>query len=193
MPPGWDEFDSAVGGNPYSEYDYTLNENRHLVHYGDQPTDYGTDVYVEQGAAVHPRARRGKPFFAVPATSTRRTSPATPGAAGREPVPERPGAAHAELQRRPTSAASRRGSATLRRLDARGQVRGSTGSTAERIQSLQAVDRGVATLIAHAAAQRTSSTNTYFVFSVRQRLPPRPVPHARRARRPPTTPTSTCR
>ena len=31
VPPGWDEWDSSVKGNPYSEYNYTLNENGTLV------------------------------------------------------------------------------------------------------------------------------------------------------------------
>src|ERR1700690_2598525 len=32
VPPGWSDWD--VTGNGYNEYDYDLDENRHLVHYG---------------------------------------------------------------------------------------------------------------------------------------------------------------
>src|SRR5262249_53392153 len=50
IPPGWDEWDVAVKGNAYSEFNYTLNENGKQVAYGSKPEDYGTDVYV--GKAV---------------------------------------------------------------------------------------------------------------------------------------------
>src|SRR5262245_38581465 len=44
IPPGWDEWYVSVKGNPYSEFNYTLNENGTQVAYGDTPEDYGTDV-----------------------------------------------------------------------------------------------------------------------------------------------------
>src|SRR6266571_2939192 len=45
VPPGWDEWDSPTsGGNPYSEYNYRLNENGKLVRYGSTPQDYLVDV-----------------------------------------------------------------------------------------------------------------------------------------------------
>jgi N-acetylglucosamine-6-sulfatase len=28
VPPGWDEWDSPSGGNPYSEFNYTMNEKQ---------------------------------------------------------------------------------------------------------------------------------------------------------------------
>src|ERR1700720_2262612 len=37
VPPGWDEWISPAGGNPYSEFNSTLNENGNLVRYGNQP------------------------------------------------------------------------------------------------------------------------------------------------------------
>jgi N-acetylglucosamine-6-sulfatase len=42
IPPGWSGWD--VAGNGYPEYDYDLNENRHLVHYGRAPRAYLTSV-----------------------------------------------------------------------------------------------------------------------------------------------------
>jgi N-acetylglucosamine-6-sulfatase len=42
IPPGWNDWD--VAGNGYHEYNYTLNQNRHLVHYGRAPKAYLTDV-----------------------------------------------------------------------------------------------------------------------------------------------------
>ena len=34
VPPGWDEWASPSGGNPYSEFNYQLNENGSLHRYG---------------------------------------------------------------------------------------------------------------------------------------------------------------
>src|SRR4051812_14572973 len=43
-PPGWNEWDVAgdAAGNAYSEFNYDLNENGHVVHYGHDPEDYLT-------------------------------------------------------------------------------------------------------------------------------------------------------
>jgi len=64
IPPGWNEWYVSVRGNPYSEYNYALNENGKLVAYGNQPKDYGTDVYVGKTVDfVQRSAKDGKPFF----------------------------------------------------------------------------------------------------------------------------------
>jgi N-acetylglucosamine-6-sulfatase len=62
VPPGWDRWDVAGWG--YPEFDYVLNENRALQSYGDQPSDYLTDVlagkavdFIDSSAAQH------RPFF----------------------------------------------------------------------------------------------------------------------------------
>ncbi|MGI8484315.1 MAG: sulfatase-like hydrolase/transferase [Thermomicrobiales bacterium] len=69
VPPGWSEWDSPAAGNPYGEYNYTLNENGKLVKYGDQPEDYGTDVYGKKADAfITQSAANGKPFFLYLAT-----------------------------------------------------------------------------------------------------------------------------
>ncbi|MGV0102529.1 sulfatase [Nostoc sp. DSM 114160] len=75
IPPGWTEWyspmekgkkknDQKKYGNPYSQFNYTLNKNGQLVKYGDNPKDYGTDVYT--GFAIdfiQRSAKNGKPFF----------------------------------------------------------------------------------------------------------------------------------
>ncbi len=62
VPPGWDEWD--VAGNAYSEYNYILNENGQLIHYGRQPADYLTDVLASKGSEFIDRATaEGKPFL----------------------------------------------------------------------------------------------------------------------------------
>ena len=40
--PGWDEWD--VAGNGYPEFNYDLNDDGKVVHYGKTSTDYLTDV-----------------------------------------------------------------------------------------------------------------------------------------------------
>jgi arylsulfatase A-like enzyme len=42
VPPGWTEWD--VAGNGYPEYNYNLNENHQVQHYGHTPDDYLTSV-----------------------------------------------------------------------------------------------------------------------------------------------------
>jgi arylsulfatase A-like enzyme len=67
IPPGWTEWD--VGGNAYPEFNYNLNENGKLVHYGARPRAYLTDVLARKGAAFVDRASAaGKPFFLEIAT-----------------------------------------------------------------------------------------------------------------------------
>lgn len=61
VPPGWDEWDSPSGGNPYSHYNYRMNENGKIVTYGNRPDDYITDVLSRK--AVEFIRRGGKPFF----------------------------------------------------------------------------------------------------------------------------------
>jgi N-acetylglucosamine-6-sulfatase len=67
IPPGWNEWD--VAGNGYKEFNYTLNENGSLVHYGKAPADYLTDVVAAKGAAFIDRASASrKPFLLEIAT-----------------------------------------------------------------------------------------------------------------------------
>jgi arylsulfatase A-like enzyme len=62
VPPGWSEWD--VAGDGYHEFDYVLNENGSLRFYGEQPTDYLTDVLAAKGVDFIDRsAASGKPFF----------------------------------------------------------------------------------------------------------------------------------
>jgi N-acetylglucosamine-6-sulfatase len=75
IPPGWTQWYSPMEkgkcknkqkgyGNPYKQYNYTLNQNGTLVKYGKQPKDYGTDVYTNFATNFIKRsARDGKPFF----------------------------------------------------------------------------------------------------------------------------------
>ena len=154
--------DSSAAGNPYSQFNYTLNENGKLVHYGSAPSDYGTDVYtnktqdfITQSADAH------QPFFAYlavyaphqPATPAPRDVNLFPGAT----APRTPAYNDADVSGKPqfirnlplmTPKAKRRVDALYRR----------------RIQSLQAVDLGISELIDTLRATGQLD-NTYIVFT----------------------------
>src|SRR5205823_5356867 len=67
VPPGWTEWD--VAGNGYPEFNYDLNENHRIVHYGDKPADYLTDVVANKGVNFIARsAVMKKPFLLEIAT-----------------------------------------------------------------------------------------------------------------------------
>jgi N-acetylglucosamine-6-sulfatase len=87
VPPGWDEWDSPTsGGNPYSEYNYRLNENGKLVRYGSTPQDYLVDV-LSRKSSEFIQQKNDKPFFLYvapyvphqPATPAPRFADAFPG------------------------------------------------------------------------------------------------------------------
>src|SRR4051794_3163566 len=83
VPPGWDDWASAVYGNPYSEYGYVLNQNQKYHVYRHQPRDYGTDVYVRlTDRFIRGAARAGRPFFAYLSVYAPH-QPATPAARDR--------------------------------------------------------------------------------------------------------------
>lgn len=65
VPPGWSEWD--VAGNGYPEFNYTLNENGHLVNYGNSPSDYLTDVLSRKAQGFIDQSA-GKPFMLEVAT-----------------------------------------------------------------------------------------------------------------------------
>ncbi len=89
IPPGWAEWNSSVKGNPYSEYNYTLNSDGKLTAYGHAPEDYGTDVYSKRvNDFIQGAAHDKQPFFAYlavyaphqPATPAPRYADLFPGA-----------------------------------------------------------------------------------------------------------------
>jgi len=63
--PGWTTW--AVAGNGYPEFNYNLNHDRKIVHYGNTPADYLTDV-LSDVAVRFIRQQSGVPFFIEIAT-----------------------------------------------------------------------------------------------------------------------------
>jgi arylsulfatase A-like enzyme len=162
VPPGWNEFDSASGGNPYSEYNYTLNENGTLVRYGSAASDYGTDVYVHKTQDFITRSTSaGKPFFAYLAVYAPH-QPATPAPrdVGRFPTakaPRTPAYNAADVPGKPQFIQN------LLPMGVKVQQRVDT-LYRRRIRSLQAVDRGIAALLGTLRATGQLD-NTYVVFT----------------------------
>ena len=67
IPPGWTTWDAGSGA--YRNYDYNLNENGNIVHYGHQPQDFLTNVIARRGAGFIRRSVRArKPFLLELAT-----------------------------------------------------------------------------------------------------------------------------
>jgi arylsulfatase A-like enzyme len=62
VPPGWQDW--YVGGNAHVSYDYRLNENGRIVHYGDRPEDYLNDVLTAKAVdVIRQAAVADEPFF----------------------------------------------------------------------------------------------------------------------------------
>jgi len=59
--PGWDDWQVMDSIPMEAYYGYDLNDNGHLVHYGDAPSDYSTTVLTDKAVSFIKRAR--KPFF----------------------------------------------------------------------------------------------------------------------------------
>lgn len=80
IPPGWTKWISPNGGSPYSQYNYTLNDNGTTISYGSAPSDYLEDVlknkavtFINNTTANYP----DKPFF-VQISTYAPHGPATP-------------------------------------------------------------------------------------------------------------------
>lgn len=88
IPPGWDEWNSAIKGDPYSEYNYTLNSDGKAVQYKAKPEDYGTDVYSKEALDFIQKSGKDKvPFFAYLAVYAPH-QPATPAPRHKDLFPD---------------------------------------------------------------------------------------------------------
>jgi N-acetylglucosamine-6-sulfatase len=83
--PGWTEWDVAGGG--YNEYNYNLNENGTVKHYGKAPGDYLTTVIEGKATSfITASATAGKPFLLEVATFAPH-GPYTPAPADEQALP----------------------------------------------------------------------------------------------------------
>lgn len=162
VPPGWDEWYSSVKGSPYSEYNYTLNENGTLVSYGSRAADYGNTVYTKKTQDFMTRAAlAGKPFFAYLAVY----APHAPSTPAPQDVDDFPGA----LAPRPPNYNEADVSDKPQWVQAKPLLTATQQANIDakyrkRIQSLQAVDRSIGKLIA-TLKNNGQLANTYIVFT----------------------------
>lgn len=64
VPPGWSTWASAVAGNPYDQYRYTLNVDGRLKRFGSAREDYGATVQRRMADRFMERASAARaPFF----------------------------------------------------------------------------------------------------------------------------------
>ncbi|MEA2985173.1 MAG: N-acetylglucosamine-6-sulfatase, partial [Alphaproteobacteria bacterium] len=64
VPPGWSRWFGKPNHSAYQFYDYDLNENGRIVHYGCGTNDYETDVAGRKAAAfIRTRGNAARPFF----------------------------------------------------------------------------------------------------------------------------------
>jgi len=160
IPPGWSEWD--VAGNGYSEFNYNLNENGKLVHYGSEPRSYLTDVLARKGSSfVHRAAKAGKPFFLEVSTFAPH-APYTPAPRDAEnfpglQAPRTPAFNETDVSDKPAWLRDhpRLSPAQIGAIDAQYRLRA---------QSVEAVDDLIARL--EATLERDGvADNTYIVFS----------------------------
>ena len=162
IPPGWTEWNSAIKGNAYGEYDYTLNENGKQVVYGKKPEDYGTDVYARKAVDFITRtAKEGKPFF-VYLTPYAPHGPATPAPRHEKmfldvTVPRPPNFNEDDVSDKPAYIRNRP------KLTER-QITQLTQDYRKRLQSLQAVDDMIESLV-NTLKQTGQLDNTYIFFT----------------------------
>jgi len=162
VPPGWDTWSSSSKGNAYGEFNYTLNQNGTQVHYGDKPEDYGTDVYTRQTTDFIDHSHdAGKPFFAYLAVYAPH-QPATPAPQDADSFPGLQATRDASYDEADVSDKPQ----YIQDLSPVGrQAQAKVDALARRrAQSLQAVDRDVAGLVAHLRGIGVLD-NTYIIFT----------------------------
>jgi arylsulfatase A-like enzyme len=159
VPPGWTEWD--VAGNGYPEYNYDLNENHTVVHYGSTAADYLTDVVADKGSDfIRRNAAAGTPFALEIATFAPH-APFTPAKQDLDAFPGLTAPRTAAFNTLPSAAPA--WLAGQDPLTAAEKTKIDTDFR-KRAQSVQAVDRMIAQLRATLAGSGVAD-NTYLVFS----------------------------
>ncbi|OLB75037.1 MAG: sulfatase [Actinobacteria bacterium 13_2_20CM_2_71_6] len=159
VPPGWSEWD--VAGNGYPEFNYDLNENHTVVHYGNKPQDYLTDVLAGKGTNfIAGSAAAHKPFLLEVATFAPH-APYTPAPRDANSFPGLTAPRGPAFDTLPTDAPPWLAGRTP--LTDAEKTTIDTGFR-RRVQAVQAVDRLIGTLRA-ALTKAGVAGNTYVVFS----------------------------
>jgi N-acetylglucosamine-6-sulfatase len=174
VPAGWSEWYGSVDPSTYWFYNYTLNENGRLVHYGSDPGSYQTDVYAAKaGDFVRRRAPFGPYFLSLAVLAPHAGRPiepgdppnlATPVPAPRhrnrfasEPLPRPPSFNEPDVSDKPFGI---RTTPLLRPA----RIGGITENYRQRLESLLAVDDAVGALV-QAVRETGELGNTLIIFT----------------------------
>ncbi|MBW8485307.1 sulfatase family protein [Actinomadura parmotrematis] len=160
VPPGWTEW--QVTGLGYANYNYNLNGNGVLTHYGRAPQDYLNTVITGKGVDFANRSLDAKQPFLLEMSTFSPHAPATPApqdakAFANLRAPRTPGFNEPDISDKPS---------WLRkypRLRPR-QVRDIDGAYRQRVRAVQSVDRMIGGLMA-AVDAKGAAADTYFVFN----------------------------
>jgi N-acetylglucosamine-6-sulfatase len=159
IPAGWSEWDVAGWG--YPEYNYLLNDDGSVKHYGYKPKDYLTSVIAHKGIGfINHSAAAGQPFFLELATFSPHT-PYTPAPRDRHDFPGLRAPEPPSFDRLPTGAPH--WLADHPKLKP-GQFRTIDRVFRKRAQDVQSIDRMITSVEATLKADRILK-NTYIVFS----------------------------
>jgi N-acetylglucosamine-6-sulfatase len=175
VPPGWVEWHGSIDPSTYSFYNYTINENGRLVRYGNTAADYQADVYTRKATDVIRRyAADPRPLFLSvaylaphsggPRESDDPSNQATPVPAPRhrnvfatQPLPTPPSFNEADVSDKPTGIRTRP-------LIGQARVNGIRENYQQRLESLLAVDEGVAEIVRTLEATGKLG-RTYIIFT----------------------------
>ncbi len=159
VPPGWNEWD--VAGNGYPEFDYDLNQNHQVMHYGHTGTDYLTDVVSGKGSSFISAAAAAHAPFALEIATFAPHAPYTPAPQDANAFPglSAPrGPAFDTLPTDPPAWLAGRGPLTSKET---AQI---DTDFRKRVQDVQAVDRMIASL-QDTLTKAGVAGNTDIVFS----------------------------
>ncbi|MFN4218531.1 MAG: sulfatase [Candidatus Bipolaricaulia bacterium] len=162
VPSGWNEWYSPVAGNPYSNFNYVMNENGRLIRYGSRAEDYLTDVVARKSVDFIKRAASdGQSFFMHVALYVPH-SPATPAPRHAQlfadaQLPRPPSFNEADVSDKPSFIRNRP-------LLTDRQIAEMQDFYRKRLQSLQAVDEMLASFIETLKAVGQLD-NTYIFFT----------------------------
>lgn len=159
VPPGWSEWDGSDNG--YDEFNYDLNENHRVVHYGHAPSDYLTDVLAGKATAFIRNASAAHSPFMLEVATFAPHFPYTPAPRDRDAFPGLTaprGPSFDTLPKNPPSWLAHRTPLTPRQLSK------IDNAFRKRVQSVQAVDRMLAA-VQDTLAATGQANNTVLLFN----------------------------
>jgi N-acetylglucosamine-6-sulfatase len=159
VPPGWSEWD--VAGNGYPEFNYNLNENHTVVHYGNQPQDYLTDVLAGKGTSFIANAAAAHEPFLLEVATFAPHAPYTPAPRDANSFPGLTAPRGPAFDTLPTDAPPWLAGRTPLTDAEKATI---DAGFRKRVQAVQAVDQMIGELRA-ALVKAGVAGNTYVVFS----------------------------